>query len=69
MIGLGVLPSLLKQPGACEWVDDIEEGLANVGSVSPFTATGGSITPTSTSTLLNTYPYPICYLCASHIYT
>ena len=45
VIGLGVLPSLLKEPGACEWVDDIEEGVANVGSVSAFTATGGSFVP------------------------
>ena len=39
MIGLGVLPSLLKQPGACEWTDDIEGGQPNVGAVSTFTAT------------------------------
>ena len=39
VIGLGVLPSLLKQPGACEWTDDIEGGQPNVGAVSTFTAT------------------------------
>ena len=36
---MGVLPSLLKQPGACEWTDDIEGGQPNVGAVSTFTAT------------------------------